>query len=135
MSTKIGVTGVTFPDASVQATASPMQAWVNFDATPSTPNIRASYNVSSVTKNFTGNYTVNFTSPLSDANYCVVISGQPSTSGYTRGSGIWNINSTTGGPTGSTQYNPTASAFTVAIEDRLGGSASDTCYCGCIVFR
>lgn len=36
-----------------------------------TPGIRASVNVSSVTKNGTGDYTVNFSNALPDANYSV----------------------------------------------------------------
>jgi len=46
------------------------RAWVNFDGTTASPStIRASYNVSSVTKNATGDYTVNFTTAMVDANY------------------------------------------------------------------
>lgn len=45
------------------------KAWVNFNGT--TGAIRASYNVSSVTRNGTGDYTVNFTTVLADANYVV----------------------------------------------------------------
>jgi len=48
------------------------KAWVNFAG--STGTIRASYNVSSVTRNATGDYTVNFTSALADANYAVAAS-------------------------------------------------------------
>jgi hypothetical protein len=49
------------------------KAWVNFNGGTATPStIRASFNVSSVTRNSTGNYTVNFTNALADANYCVV---------------------------------------------------------------
>jgi hypothetical protein len=47
------------------------KAWVNFDGTPSTPTIRAAYNVSSVTKISTGQYNVNFTSSFADTNYSV----------------------------------------------------------------
>jgi hypothetical protein len=36
------------------------RAWVNFDGTTTPPTIRASGNVSSVTKTGTGDYTVNF---------------------------------------------------------------------------
>jgi hypothetical protein len=39
--------------------------------TRSTSGIRASYNVSSITRNGTGNYSINFTTPMADANYCV----------------------------------------------------------------
>jgi len=49
------------------------KAWVNFNGTTASPStIRASYNVSSVTKNATGNYTVNFTTALVDTNYSIV---------------------------------------------------------------
>jgi hypothetical protein len=44
------------------------RAWVNFNGTNG--SIRASGNVSSVTRNSAGNYTVNFTSAMPDANYC-----------------------------------------------------------------
>jgi hypothetical protein len=47
------------------------KAWVNFDGTTSPGTIRASFNVSSVTKNGTGNYTVNFTTAMPDADYSV----------------------------------------------------------------
>jgi hypothetical protein len=48
------------------------RAWVNFDGTTTPPTIRASGNVSSVTKNGAGDYTVNFTTALPDVNYCSV---------------------------------------------------------------
>jgi hypothetical protein len=46
------------------------KAWVNFNGTNGV--IRASYNVSSVTRNTTGDYTVNFTTAFADANYAAV---------------------------------------------------------------
>jgi hypothetical protein len=46
------------------------KAWVNFNGTTSPGTIRASYNVSSVTKNSTGNYTANFTTAFADTSYC-----------------------------------------------------------------
>ena len=45
------------------------RAWVNFNG--STGVIRASFNVTSITKNGTGDYTVNMTNSLPDANYSV----------------------------------------------------------------
>jgi hypothetical protein len=48
------------------------RAWANFDGTQSVPPIRASGNVSSITKNGTGNYTVNFTTAMPDANFAAV---------------------------------------------------------------
>jgi hypothetical protein len=50
------------------------KAWVNFDGTTASPStIRASYNVSSITKNGTGDYTVNFTTALADGNYSFIV--------------------------------------------------------------
>jgi hypothetical protein len=46
------------------------KAWVNFNGTNG--SIRASYNVSSVTRNGTGDYTVNYTNAFADANYAAV---------------------------------------------------------------
>jgi len=46
------------------------KAWVNFIGGSAT--IRASYNVSSITRNGTGTYTINFTNAFTDANYAVV---------------------------------------------------------------
>jgi hypothetical protein len=54
------------------------RAWVNFDGTTTTPTIRASGNVSSVTRNGTGDYTVNFTTAMPDANYSVATVGSQS---------------------------------------------------------
>lgn len=48
------------------------RAWVNFNG--STGVIRASGNVSSVTRNGGADYTVNFTNPMPNANYAVVVS-------------------------------------------------------------
>jgi hypothetical protein len=47
------------------------RAWVNFNGV-TTATIRASGNVSSVTRNGTGDYTVNFTTAMPDANYSTV---------------------------------------------------------------
>jgi hypothetical protein len=58
------------------------RAWVNFNGT-STPAIRASGNVSSITDNGTGDYTVNFTTAMSDANYVVLALSSSVTSGGT----------------------------------------------------
>jgi hypothetical protein len=54
------------------------RAWVNFDGTtaganPAPMTIRASGNVSSVTRNAAGDYTVNFTTAMVDDNYAVNI--------------------------------------------------------------
>lgn len=49
------------------------KAWVNFDGTTTTPTVRASFNVSSITDGGVGIYTVNFTTALPDANYGVAV--------------------------------------------------------------
>lgn len=49
------------------------KAWVNWVG--STGAIRASYNVSSVTRNSTGYYTVNFTNAFADTNYAISSAG------------------------------------------------------------
>jgi hypothetical protein len=51
------------------------RVWVNFDGTPTTPIIRGSGNVASITKNGTGDYTINFTNALPDANYAPICVG------------------------------------------------------------
>jgi hypothetical protein len=48
------------------------KAWVNFNGT--TAGIRASYNVSSITRNATGDYTINYTNAFADTNYATVAS-------------------------------------------------------------
>jgi hypothetical protein len=49
------------------------RAWVNFNGTTSPGTIRASGNVSSVTRNGTGDFTVNFSTAIGDANYAANI--------------------------------------------------------------
>lgn len=75
-----GSAGVTFPDNVQQTNGMTMtggaplyyaaRAWVNFNGT--TGAIRASVNVSSVTRTSTGNYTLLFSTAMPDANYCVI---------------------------------------------------------------
>lgn len=45
------------------------KAWVNFNG--SNGSVRASYNVSSVSRSSTGVYTINFTTAMTDVNYSV----------------------------------------------------------------
>ena len=47
------------------------KAWLNYDGT--TPTIRDSYNIGSVTDDGTGQYTVNYSTAMSDANYSIVV--------------------------------------------------------------
>jgi hypothetical protein len=50
------------------------RAWVNFNGT-GTVAIRASFNVSSITKSSTALFTLNLTAALSDTSYAVLASG------------------------------------------------------------
>jgi hypothetical protein len=64
-------------DTGVLATQNGMtgiaKAWINFNGTSGSTSIRASFNVSSITRNGAGDYTVNFTTAMPDANYAVHI--------------------------------------------------------------
>jgi hypothetical protein len=53
-----------------------VRAWVNFNGV-TTATIRASGNVSSVTRNGTGDYTVNLTTAMPDANYGLLFGMSP----------------------------------------------------------
>ena len=55
------------------------RAWVNFDGTTSPGTIRASGNVSSVTRPANGKYTVNFATAMPDANYATNVSSRRDT--------------------------------------------------------
>jgi hypothetical protein len=70
-------------------------AWVNFNGT-GTPAIRASYNVTAVSKITTGTYVFTMTNPMPDANYAVVaccgVTNQASfAAGYPRNSVVVNV--------------------------------------------
>jgi hypothetical protein len=52
------------------------RAWVNFDGNTSPGTVRASGNVSSITRNTTGDFTINFATAMPDVNYCVVGTSQ-----------------------------------------------------------
>ena len=84
------------------------KAWVNFGYVSSAITIRASYNVTSVTRNTTGSYTINLTTAMPSANYAIL--GTLSTGN----SGVSAINHTIQVDT-SAAYGtvPTTSAFTV----------------------
>ena len=57
--------------ASGSAPSYSCRAWVNFNGTNGA--IRASVNVSGVTRNSTGNYTVTFATAMQDANYSLIV--------------------------------------------------------------
>jgi hypothetical protein len=86
-------------DTGVLATQNGMngiaKAWVNFDGVAPV-SIRASFNVSSVTRNSTGNYTINFTTAMPDANYSYALSGKQSGADWS------NMSPVSGGATTTT---------------------------------
>lgn len=79
------------------------KAWVNF--TGSTAVIRASFNVSSITRNAAGDYTVNFSTTMADANYSQSVNVAPN---YAV---AWSLSPALNQASGSTQSNPTTSSF------------------------
>ncbi|WP_368894464.1 phage tail protein [Kluyvera ascorbata] len=73
-------------------------AWVNFSGANNSATIRASYNVSSVTRLSAGKYQINFGTPMNNANYAPALTiGDSSSSGSA--SAVVTLNgSTTGDP-------------------------------------
>lgn len=69
------------------------KAWVNFDG--GTTAIRASYNVSSVTRNSNGNYSIFYTNALPDTNYAVLTTPYDNSSGATDGLSTYLNNTAT----------------------------------------
>jgi hypothetical protein len=100
------------------------RAWVNFDGTTTTPTIRASGNVSSVTRTGTGNYIVNFATAMPDANYSTNIS-----CGHVVGTSdlVWSLNNTSAAA-------PTTSAFRISTSIQTGAAANPS-YVFAAVFR
>ena len=87
------------------------KAWVNFNGTDPV-QIRAAYNVNSITDHGTGDYTVNFTTAMSNINYAVTASVSPSYASQNMG----NINIFSD-PSGTVEQAPTTSAFRFYISD------------------
>lgn len=71
MPTTLRNTDILFNDSTTMLSGQQAaKAWVNFSGING--SIRASYNISSVTRVSAGTYTVNFSSPLADANYTII---------------------------------------------------------------
>ena len=100
------------------------QAWVNFNGV-TTITLRASFNVSSVTRISAGNYQVNFTNSLTDINYAPIISTGD-------GSQVTNIDVNYN--SSGTLTAPTTSAF-IFSTSLIGVSARDQTYINVVVFR
>ena len=102
------------------------RAWVNFDGT-GTPAIRASGNISSVTRSSAGRYDVNFTTAMPDANYAVsaMLNGNSGTgTGAFNANGIWGAN------------NRAVGSLRVEFYDAVGPSGyTDSALCDVAIFR
>jgi hypothetical protein len=62
--------------ATVSAGAGTVRAWVNWTMSGSTVTVRASGNVSSVTRSGSGTFNIAFTTALSSTYYCANVTGQ-----------------------------------------------------------
>jgi hypothetical protein len=104
------------------------KAWVNFNGTVTTPStIRASYNVSSITRNGTGDYTINFTNALTDANYAATCSSRQLTaSGY--------LSVATDVNTSGTALTRTTTTYQIQCQNVVGG-LNDNPYMQVIILR
>lgn len=71
------------------------KVWVSFDGSTTTPTIKASHNVSSITDNGTGDYTINFQTAMKDANYVTAMNSYYGTANTTRQSGLRHNGQTT----------------------------------------
>jgi len=96
------------------------RAWVNFDGTTAPGTIRASQNVSSVTRNSTGDYTVNFSTAMPDTNYCALLTA--------KNGGITESEA----PASSGAYNTGGFRFVVT---RSGTGAVNVPFCNVAIFR
>jgi hypothetical protein len=103
------------------------RAWVSFNGV-SGASIRASYNVSSVTRAAIGDYTVNFSTAMQDANYAVAI-----------GSGIGQVSAryycgTSLEDQFNTAWGYTASSVRFKVSGANGGT-TDVAYGNISIFR
>ena len=99
------------------------KAWVNFNG--STAVIRASYNVSSITRTAAGTYYLNFTNALVDANYIGIAQvANPASTGNLQPIAMGNG----GGGQSTTQYN-------VITTQASGYSYADQTYVWVVIFR
>lgn len=103
------------------------RAWVNFNGVSGSVGIRASFNVSSITRNGAGDYTVTFTNTFSDANYSTVLTTQrPAPAGANLGlQGLY---------AGDT-YTPTSSSTRIITTGTDGTTAQDRVAVLVAIFR
>jgi len=108
-----------FNDGSSTQIGTLCRAWADWNGVSSV-TIRASFNVSSITRTGTGSYTINFTNAMPDANYCVVTSANPNNSG--RSAAL------------STYTSVTTTSFNTICND-TGNATVDASYANIAVFR
>ena len=105
------------------------KAWVNFNGA-SSPTIRASYNVSSITRNAGGDWTVNMTNALTDANYSYCVNFSPVYGAY------WSAGvSINAAGTSLTEQAPTTTSFRFLTYFITNGNGQDSKYVNVIVLR
>lgn len=102
-------------NASGSAPLYSVRAWANLNCS-SSPSIRASGNVSSITRQATGHFTVNFSTAMSDANYSIGLSARDTTGDGAGDGTIWVRGTTTPG-TSSFQITTGAVRGIVAPQD------------------
>jgi hypothetical protein len=102
------------------------RAWVNFSSTNNTVAIRASGNVSSITRVAAGLYTINFAAAMPDANYSVVGTSE-SVSGSVGFSSVFTVS--------GLSSNWTVNSFRVVTKLSNSQTASDSLYNTVSVFR
>lgn len=107
--------------SSTNAIMGSAKAWVNFNGTTSPGTIRASYNVSSVTKVGTGRWTINMPTAMQDANYATLCSIQQN--GTNNNQRVYEASTIT----------KTTTSYGIAADDGL--SYSDFAYVYTAIFR
>lgn len=124
-------TPVTFTDANGVQAGTLCRAWVNINGNSgASPTIRASFNVSSVTRNSTGNYTINFTTALTDANYCVNCGVNAPSTTYTSATALVSAASQAGASIGTT-----TTQLTIITGNASSAALGDYGYLFVSVFR
>jgi hypothetical protein len=115
-----------FNDGSGTQVGTLCRAWVNFNGV-TTATIRASFNVSSVTRNGTGDYTINFTIAMPDTNYIHVA---PSV-GNTSGAYNWGVSDNSS----NVLNGKTISSHRVSVNNSNTNAFQDAAYCYTAYFR
>ena len=101
------------------------RAWVNFNGTSGSVAVKASFNVSSITRNATGDYTCNFTNALPDTNYAFSCVGRTANAS---GTALIYL---------QTSFTKTTSAFEFIVVSNTGGTnvQADSADASLIIFR